>query len=134
MKQPEVDRDAVTRIKLDALDFVEREIEAVRPRNQLRENLLIFLLLAVAIGAGVAASIDSSVIRLWGFGLATLCALAAWVAIIAPRHRLKALKWKRDQLIAQIGDASRAHDSMVTREMKEQERVGQESGRESDFT
>ena len=100
-----MDRDTLTRTKLEALDVVEREMEGARRRNPVMETLLILLLLAVAIGAGVAVSIESSGVRMWAFGIATVSTLGAWVAIIAPRHKLKALKWKRDQLLAEIGGA-----------------------------
>ena len=106
MQQSQVDHDSWLRLKLDELDVVERKIETVRPRNQVRKKVLVLFLLAVAIGAGVNVSIDPSVLSTSAFGLATLSALATWAAIISPRHKLKALEWQRDRLLDKIGGAS----------------------------
>ena len=106
MQPKQADRNSWLRLRLDELDEVEKKMEIVRPRNRVRKNLLVLFLLAVAIGAGVAVSIDASVWSTSAFGLATVSALATWVAVISPRHRLKALKWQRDQLLDQIGEAS----------------------------
>ena len=106
MQPEQTDRDSWLRLRLDELDEVEKKMEIVRPRNRARENALVLFLLAVAIGAGVAVSIDASMWSTSAFGLATVSALATWVAVISPRHRLKALKWQRDQLLDQIGEAS----------------------------
>ncbi len=106
MQPTQADRHSWLQLKLDELDVVEKKIEIVRPRNRVRENILVLFLLAVAIGAGVAVSIDASGWSTSAFGLATLSALATWAAIISPRHKLKAMEWRRDQLLDQIGEAS----------------------------
>lgn len=88
--------------KLAELDSVERKIEAARPRNHLRERLLLLFLLVMAIGTSVVVSVEPSLLAWSLFGAAVFISLTTYVAIVAPRHRLKALQWQRDELLAQI--------------------------------
>lgn len=95
--------DEWLRQTLDELDRVEQKIEAVRPHNQIRRRLLLLFLLAQVVGAGVAISVRPSLLASSVFGLVAFVSLTTWVAIIAPHHRLKALEWRRDELLGRMG-------------------------------
>ena len=101
-----MDSDFQLQLKLDQLNEIEREMEAVRPRNQAREIFLILFLLAVSIGAGVAVSVGTSVWRAFSLDIVTVCVLATTAAIILPRRKLRALERRRDRLLEHIGQSS----------------------------
>lgn len=103
-------QDEWLQFKLAELDSVERKIEAARPHNDLRERLLLLFLLVIAIGTGVVVSVEPSLLAWSLFASALFISLTTFVAIVAPRHRLKALLWQRDELLGQLGTPS-SHDA-----------------------
>ena len=105
-KRLHLEHESWLQAKLDSLDVVEKKIEAVGPRHQLLENLVLLLLLASAIASGVIVSFDAGSLSMSAFGLATLATLVAGVGINARRQKMKSLEWERDQLLSEIGDGS----------------------------
>ena len=98
-----MDHEEWLRLKLEELNEVERRIDAVRPRNRIRERVLVLFLLMVVISTGMAVSFDPTVLGSSLFGLAIFVSIATVAVMVSPRHRMKALEWRREELLAQIG-------------------------------